>query len=91
MCFQILEETNSGIECFLIVGQTDILRQTIDSKSDSVGLLLGVKRGTIGIERPIDTTLFAIHKPLHEVVIGSCCQYAVRSIIQHTRCRSECP
>ena len=90
MFFYTLIEFDGIVKCLTIACGTGIFRQSVDSKTDSIELLLGIQRLTFIVHTPIDATILLVNKMLYQIVLGPCCGLQILGITQNTiRCRER--
>jgi hypothetical protein len=72
-----------GIEVFGLLQDHFIARgscvfaQSVDGKTNGVGLLFGVERTPLGIQTPKNATLLLVDEVGHEIIFGPSCSLQV--------------
>ena len=61
-----------------------IFAQSVDGKTEGVGLLFGVERTPLGIQTPKNATLLRVDKVGHEIFFGPGCSLQVFGFTQNT-------
>ena len=86
-----------GIEVFgllqghFVAGGSCVFAQSVDGKTNGVGLLFGVERTSLGIQTPKDTTLFRVDEVSHEIIFGPSCSLQVFGFAQNAVGSSKGP
>ena len=54
-----------------------MLGKAVDGESDGIELFAGVERRAVGIEAPVDSTVFTVDEPIADIIAGAESQVCV--------------